>query len=194
MISGPVSLARVKRVALGVINVLITLSREVLLVLNSIPAWPQHEKLIPCMISDVMEPAMPFWRHLRGIVTSLACIFYPSVPSCKNHIKNHVLASEHDPTFYSTLSQASVIKLQSGAHLAAIVTWDSATKIPLLHNDYPYPSQRIPIKQGMGAQYGDLTPEQFMIYPTGRLALSDPKVLFKKMLENYYCIERTELF
>lgn len=45
LVPGPVSLARVEAMALGVVDVLITLSREVLLVFNSIPLGFQHQEL-----------------------------------------------------------------------------------------------------------------------------------------------------
>ena len=40
--------------------------------------------LVSCVIGYVVEPAMPFGRHLRSIITTLLCIFNPPVSSYRD--------------------------------------------------------------------------------------------------------------
>lgn len=96
----------------GVIDVFISLPREVLFVFNTISRWFQLEQLcetcswisilvthiditqlirtytnlISCVISYVVKPAMPFWWDLRGIVAILGCVFHPPMSTYKNWI------------------------------------------------------------------------------------------------------------
>lgn len=102
-VSGPVSLARVKAVSFGVIDVFITLPGEVLFVFNTVSLWLQQEQLektyawisilvthvditrlirlytnlVSSVISYEVKPAMPFWWDLRGIVAILGSVFHP---------------------------------------------------------------------------------------------------------------------
>lgn len=65
--------------SLGMVNKFFTFPREVFLVFYSIPTGFQHQKLVSCMISYVVEPAVPFRWHLRSIISTLLCIFNPPV-------------------------------------------------------------------------------------------------------------------
>lgn len=107
LVPGPVSLSWIKSVSLGMVNIFIPLSREILLVFNPISLWFKHQKLsintilsyifllsmlsnnllkrnylISCVISYEVQPTMPFWWYLRCVVAIFLSIFNPPVSSC----------------------------------------------------------------------------------------------------------------
>lgn len=55
-------------------------------------AQQRESYLIPSMISNIVQPTMPFRRHLRRIIPAFLSILHPSVPSCKEIHKAQVLS------------------------------------------------------------------------------------------------------
>jgi len=81
LVPRPVPLPRVKGMPLGVVDQLLALTGVVLLVLHKVPSSLPGQQLIASAICDVMQPSMPFRRHLGCIVTIFLCIFHPPMPS-----------------------------------------------------------------------------------------------------------------